>query len=83
MPMPSFLQTQPAHEKSSDDALCKVLHRLETSPYLALRLVRCSCQGSRLILHGRVPSYYLKQLAQVVAGQCLGMRTIDNRLEVA
>ena len=81
--MPSLRQSRATDDERSDDVLPRVLHRLQTSPYLALRLIRCSCDGSRLILDGRVPSYYLKQLAQVLAGQCIGGSAIENRLEVA
>jgi BON domain len=61
----------------------EVQQRLNTSPYLALRLIRCSCDDARIILHGRLPSYYLKQLAQTLARQVTEAHEIDNRLEVA
>jgi hypothetical protein len=61
----------------------EIQQRLEISPYLALRLIRCSCDGARIILHGRLPSYYLKQLAQTLVRQVSEAHEIDNRLEVA
>ena len=79
----SLPETDRADQKTSDESLPRLRQRLETSPYLALRLVRCSCDGSHLVLHGRVPSYYLKQLAQVLASQCIAGPAIENCLEVA
>jgi hypothetical protein len=47
-----------------------------------VRQVRCSYDGSRVVLHGRVSSYYLKQVAQVLAQQVAGVLAIDNRIDV-
>jgi hypothetical protein len=79
----SHPETDRVGDEASDEILPRVRHRLKASPYLALRLICCSCNGSRLVLHGRVPSYYLKQLAQVTVSQCIAGPAIENRLEVA
>ena len=57
------------------DALCQ-------SGYAALSLVGCDIDRGRVILRGSVPSYHLKQLAQVYALRVEGVDRIDNRLEV-
>ncbi len=59
--------------------------RLERSGYAALRLVDCEFQSESGVLHlrGAVPSYYLKQLAQALAGDLEGVRFVDNQLNVA
>jgi hypothetical protein len=42
-------------------------HRLRCSGYLALRDVDCMASDDVLYLHGRLPSYFLKQIAQEIA----------------
>lgn len=59
-----------------------VQQQLRASPYLALRSLRCRAEGERLVLEGRVGSYYLKQLASAVAQRAGEGCWIDNRLEV-
>lgn len=39
-------------------------HRLHASGYPALRHLTCHLDGRRLVIRGRVPNYYHKQLAQ-------------------
>lgn len=57
---------------------------LRAAPYYALRRVRCSTCEGRLVLHGTVPSYYLKQMAQyLLQRQWSGDLPVENRLEVA
>jgi hypothetical protein len=70
-------------ESPTDLVLRELRQLLSASPYFALRLVHCSCDDKSIVLSGRVPSYYLKQLAQTLAGQVDGAKSIDNRLEVA
>jgi osmotically-inducible protein OsmY len=56
---------------------------LEQSNYLALRRLRCEFQDGRLVLNGRVPTFYLKQVAQTIVRQLPAVRRIDNRVDVA
>jgi hypothetical protein len=56
---------------------------LESSNYLALRRLRCECHDGRLVISGRVPTYYLKQLAQSIVRQVAHLRRIDNQVDVA
>jgi len=37
--------------------------RLRAHPYLALQRVSCECRDGVLVLRGRLPTYYLKQIA--------------------
>ena len=55
---------------------------LRNSPYLALRNVACEYGGGVLTLRGRLPTYYLKQVAQAVVGRIDGVRQIVNDIEV-
>jgi hypothetical protein len=57
--------------------------RLRASSYLALRLIRCRLKNGTVMLDGRVPSFYLKQVAQKLASDAGAGLPIDNRLEVA
>jgi osmotically-inducible protein OsmY len=56
--------------------------RLHRKAYLALRDVSCTYQNGVLVLQGRVPSYYLKQVAQEVVGQLDGVNRIENQIRV-
>jgi osmotically-inducible protein OsmY len=52
------------------------------SGYAALSFIGCEVDQNRVILRGCVPSYHLKQLAQVCAQRVEGISRVDNRLEV-
>jgi hypothetical protein len=58
------------------------VERLRTSAYSALRSLSCQYQGGALVLHGKLASYYLKQLAQVIVAQVAGIERIENQIEV-
>ncbi|QDU74594.1 hypothetical protein Pan97_16230 [Bremerella volcania] len=56
---------------------------LRTSSYHAVRNVSCEVCECVLILRGRVPSFYMKQIAQTVVRHLLdGNLVIDNQLEM-
>lgn len=55
---------------------------LRRSPYLILRNVCCEEQDGRLVLRGRVPCYYLKQIAQTTIVGAAGRCEIVNEIEV-
>jgi len=56
--------------------------QFETSPYWWLRQVTCAVTEDRVVLHGTVPCYYLKQMAQELALKTLGRRRIDSLIHV-
>lgn len=60
----------------------KAATKLAATGYAPLENVECEVQEDMLILSGTVPSYYLKQVAQTVAGNMEGITRIENRLEV-
>lgn len=39
-------------------------------------------ENGAIVLSGRLPSFYLKQVVQTVAGSVDGVRRLDNRVEV-
>jgi hypothetical protein len=56
---------------------------LRSSRYAALRHVSCDYRGGVLVLRGRLPTYYLKQMAQeVVAHQFDQGGRLDNQIQV-
>ena len=55
---------------------------LRSNPYLALKNLSCDQRGGVLVLHGSLPTYYLKQVAQEVVAQLEGIEGIDNQIEV-
>ena len=55
---------------------------LKSSGVPALRLVTVLETEEMIILTGRLPSYYLKQLAQEAVIPHLGQRVLDNRITV-
>jgi hypothetical protein len=56
---------------------------LVASPYACVRTVACLLRNGVLTLHGQVPSYFHKQVAQTVVLQRLNRSIpIDNQLRV-
>jgi hypothetical protein len=72
----------PAKNARLLDLESRVLASLIDSGYAALRLIGCDVDHNQVILRGIVPSYHLKQLAQVCALRVEGVGRIHNRLEV-
>jgi osmotically-inducible protein OsmY len=74
------------HESSASNhpaaAAREAADRLWRSGYLALRDVSCVALDGVVSLHGCLPSYYLKQVAQEIAAGVDGARCVVNRIEV-
>ena len=56
--------------------------QLLRNPYLALRNVHCDFSEGVLTLHGCLPSYHLKQVAQTAVVALEGVRQVVNKIEV-
>ncbi len=57
----------------------RVEELLHTSPYLALRSVKCEYDGVSIILRGRVPTFYTKQVAfTLIERMNLGAEIVDQ-----
>ncbi len=56
--------------------------RLRKSPYLALANVSCEFHAGVLTLHGCLPRYHLKQVAQELMAAMPGVEQVDNQIEV-
>lgn len=55
---------------------------LDSTGYPLLRQLGLHYESGTVTLFGRVPSYFLKQLAQVTVMSVPGVRAIDNQLQV-
>jgi len=71
-----------SHRHLEFAALESATQRLRESPYSELRRVSCEFADGVLSLHGRVSSFYLKQIAQSVVFPAEGVSRLDNCLEV-
>jgi osmotically-inducible protein OsmY len=56
--------------------------RFNRSPYLPLRYIECRLDDGVLVLRGRVPTFYLKQLAQTIGHSLRGIHRVINELRV-
>jgi len=61
----------------------QVLDRLQKSSHRPVRRVSVAQHGQVLTLFGRVPNFYLKQVAQSIAAKVAGVQTVVNRIEVS
>lgn len=57
--------------------------KLMASPYSALRALTCDSHEGVLAIRGRVPTFYLKQLAQVAVRDVAGVEVINNLVQVS
>jgi hypothetical protein len=56
--------------------------RLSSSGWPSLKHVTCDEREGVLTLRGRVPTWYLKQMAQVLVSQIAGLDEVVNHIEV-
>jgi carbon storage regulator len=56
--------------------------RLRRSSYLALRDIVCEVREGVAQLRGRLPSHYLKQVAQAIVAEVGGVAVVMNQIEV-
>jgi len=64
------------------DVECRVQNALAASPIGALRELRVERQGASLHLHGRVESFYHKQLAQEITRSLAADLQVVNSIAV-
>ena len=77
--------TAPVRRRSQEDLRLaeRVGRALRATGYGPLRGVEVTAQARLVILSGRVPSYYLKQVAQAAAMAVPGARQVRNDLDVS
>lgn len=80
-PRPHERQHPPCERKR--ELNLEIAAELKRSPYYSLRRITCEFRNGVLTIQGRVPSYFLKQLALALAQRCAkGRATIDDQVEV-
>ena len=77
---PSIFQSPRRHNPQAVQAA--VQQALHLTGYGELRRVQVGCDGDAVTITGRVPTYYLKQLAQYVALEIPGIQNFRNDLQV-
>jgi osmotically-inducible protein OsmY len=60
----------------------EVRSRLQGMAYHALKQIVCEYRDGTLVLRGRLPSYYLKQVAQTAVARVAGVERVVNQIEV-
>lgn len=68
---------------AAQQILVEIAKAMEQTNYQPLRHVGLRYDAGTVILRGVVPTYFLKQLAQVTAMGVSGVDRIDNQLRVA
>ena len=83
--MASRLSRKATQRRSAMDnkALDEAQRRLQASGYRALRSISCEYHEGMFVLRGKVPSFYMKQVAQELVRSVEGVSTIVNCLEVS
>jgi hypothetical protein len=61
---------------------CTATQRFQRSHYFEINRIECELRDGQLCLHGRVSSYFMKQLAQELVRSIDGVCSIQNHIEV-
>ena len=67
---------------SQANPLIEAHRMLSSSVYSELRLLRCEYQEGAVVIHGQVPSFYYKQLAQAMLMANPHIDVVVNQVEV-
>lgn len=81
-PFQSATFNDPSRNGNDKTTLDRVQEALHDCGYDQLRRIRTYCNHGRIVLQGRVATYYLKQVAQEVVLNVQGVRDVDNDLQV-
>lgn len=65
-----------------DELRGQVIQAITSLGYPTLVAVQCEVAADRIVLSGALPSYHLKQMAQVAALRVAGPGKVDNRVVV-
>lgn len=71
-----------AIDERSVDLRERVVEAIASLGYPLLVTVDCKMTADRIVLSGSLPSYHLKQMAQVAALRVAGPGRVDNRVVV-
>ena len=67
---------------SEQQLIEKVGTAIRQSPYLGRKVLRFEASEGKVVLRGKVASYFQKQMAQEAGRGVAGVREIENNLEV-
>ncbi len=70
---------------STEPIICledRVQNAIDHNPYLSRRQLRCEASEGHVVLHGKVRSYFQKQMAQESVRKVDGIVSIENCVEV-
>lgn len=67
---------------SSPSVVAEAHRRLQRSSYPSHRRLECRFHGGVLTIQGRVPSYYLRQIAWALVADLRGIDEFVDRMEV-
>lgn len=76
-----FLRIMGTH-MTDEQIVLLVYEALGSTGYAQLRRLEAYCHDGRVTLQGRLPTYYLKQVAQSAIRGVDGVRDIDNDVKV-
>lgn len=72
----------PIKRLTKTDLAKKIELTFDSMGYRSLARVYCETEGSHIILRGETPTFYLKQVAQVIATKVAGVGSINNQITV-
>ncbi len=64
-----------------DSLVCDVQSAILTCAYAPVRGLKCDCHEGTLVVSGRLPSFYLRQVAIALVAKIAGVR-FDDAIEV-
>ena len=70
-------------QAGSEGVALEIRRRLRSAGHWALRSIECEYSEGEVVLRGRVPTYYMKQVAQSVLLADPAVETVVNLIEVA
>lgn len=84
VPYDSRTNRQSAQERENQKAMSStVTESLRKTRPGAMTCIRCEFREGLAILHGKVTSFYLKQLAQEIAKKVKGVELVINKVDVS
>lgn len=72
----------PTNRLNTTDLAKKIEITYDRMGYRSLGMVYCETDGSHIVLKGETPTFYLKQVAQVIASKVAGVESINNQINV-
>jgi osmotically-inducible protein OsmY len=82
LPTAAIAPTAESHDTDDHPLHSRVLQALAMQTHLAGKNLRFETRAGRVTIHGKVRSYFLKQMAQETLKGIEGVSQIDNRMTV-